>query len=193
MSTEHFDSIFGVFCALRPLARSELELVRNWRNSSDVAAWHADQVMITQEQQERWFDTIGVENGKLVWMIVAEGECLGVVHLKDISTQHSTAEVGLYIANPNARVKPFGAEAFFMVLDHAFNTMGLRKLYGHILGFNSRAQKLNTFFGFVNEGLFRKEFCINDEYVDYVRVGLFREEFESSPGFEWMVRLRKRG
>lgn len=47
---------------LIPLTEDKLELVRTWRNSTEVSSYMYTESTITAEQQSKWFDSIRMIN-----------------------------------------------------------------------------------------------------------------------------------
>ena len=180
---------------LRPVGEDDLEMIRAWRNSLDVASFHAERATISAEKQKRWFAKISGESGHFVWVIcdLRDNTPIGVAHIKDVHPIHSRGEVGLYLGDVSLRGGPFGGDAFFLVLEFAFQALGLHKIYGHYLHDNVVARRLNAAFGFVEEGVLREELFYDGAFHDYVRVGVLEPEFTRSAGARFYARRSPKG
>lgn len=180
----------GTFVTLRPVGEGDLERIRTWRNSPEVASFHAERDPISAEKQQRWFRKVCDDPSYYVWVICKkEGESpIGVAHIKDLHAVHRRAEVGLYLGEVEERGGPFGGEAFYLTLTFAFGELALHKIYGHYLHSNEVARRLNAHFGFVEEGLFREEVFYDDAFHDYVRVGVLEPDFRQSAGARFYAR-----
>lgn len=180
----------GGFVVLRPVVEDDLEMIRAWRNAPEVASFHAERDTISAEKQKRWFAKVSEASTHFVWVICCakDHRPIGVAHIKDIHPTHRRGEVGLYLGDVARRGGPFGGDAFFLILEFAFRSLGLHKVYGHYLHENAVARRLNASFGFVEEGLFREELFYDDAFHDYVRVGVLEQEFTQSAGARFYSR-----
>ena len=58
---------------LNLLTKADIELVRIWRNSSDVAVYMYSESHITEEQQIKWFEKASNDNSSVYWIIEYKG------------------------------------------------------------------------------------------------------------------------
>lgn len=185
--------IEGRFVSLRPVERGDVEMIRTWRNSPQVADYHAERDHITVEMQARWFESVQSNNNtKRVWVIEASGKPVGVAHVKDVHPVHQRAELGLYLAEEERRGGPFGTEALYLLIRFSFDQLELHKVYGHYLADNEPARRLNAYFGYVEEGEMREEVFVGGEFRDYIRIGLLEQDFRESEGFRFFDSRKRR-
>lgn len=102
---------------------------------------------------------------------------IGNVTLNNINKMHGTADSGIMIGAKDYWGKGYGFEAWSLLLDHAFNRLGLRKVISGCVAENRGSLELQKKLGFEIEGTFRKEVYLDGEYRDVIRTGLFRENF----------------
>ena len=69
-----------------------------------------------------------------------------------------------------------------MVLDHAFDTLGLRRIEADIDPRNTSSCKLVERMGFVREGLLRDRWCVAGEVSDSALYGLLALEWRATEG-----------
>ncbi len=91
-----------------------------------------------------------LEIKKIEWVIEKNGLPIGLVGLVEIDFKNKRAE--LQIGFPEAKGYGEALEATLLVLDFAFVTMGLRKLYSYIYSDNPNAQRNSEHLGFGCEG-----------------------------------------
>jgi RimJ/RimL family protein N-acetyltransferase len=105
------------------------------------------------------------------------GHHIGNITINSISWIDGTGELGTFVGDKEFWGRSYGTEAKSLVLDYAFQRLGLRKITsGHVMG-NEASIKANLGLGFREEGLMKKQFFIDGQYLDIVRLGLFREDF----------------
>lgn len=109
------------------------------------------------------------------WVIVEEGNVLAVLGMSQINRMMKTAEVS-YQVNPKFRRQGIGTIALKALLKTIFENTDLRKLTALVADKNVVSCKLVEKVGFVNEGLLRKHFIINDAICDMRFYGVLRED-----------------
>ena len=91
-----------------------------------------------------------LESKKIEWVIEKNGLPIGMVGLVDISFKNKRAE--LQIGFPESKGYGEALEATLLVLEFAFVTMGLHKVYSYIYSDNPHAQRNSEHLGFTCEG-----------------------------------------
>jgi RimJ/RimL family protein N-acetyltransferase len=102
---------------------------------------------------------------------------IGNVTLNRINWINRTADTGLIIGPKESRGKGYAFEAWSLILEYAFQRLGLRKIIAGAVVDNAASITILKKLGFKIEGTFRQEFLVDGEYKDGVRLGLLREEF----------------
>ncbi len=130
----------------RRLTHSDIELVRVWRNSTQVSQFMEYREFITPEMQEAWFKSIN-NNFNLYFVIEYKNEKIGLINGKDIDWDTKKMEVGVFIAVE----KYLNTEVPLLVV-LAFAELGIVTFdlepYAHILKSNTRAIRYNKLIGF---------------------------------------------
>ncbi len=70
-------------------------------------------------------------------------------------------------------------EAAHRLIQHAFDSLNLRRLEADIDPRNHASAKLLERLGFVREGVLRERWLVGDEVSDSVIYGLLRSDFQS--------------
>ena len=170
----------GKHLHLRTVERRDLEMLRHWRNSDEVGRFYQDRQQISQLQQEKWFDSLAFGSGGHYFVIETDPGPVGVCNVKNIDPVHRVADYGIYFV-PQSRPNPLlPVEAAILVLDHAFDHLNIRKIYGNILACNARSLSFNESLGFRQEGVLRQQIFHEGQYVDLVLVGVFADEFRQA-------------
>ncbi|MCO4319928.1 UDP-4-amino-4,6-dideoxy-N-acetyl-beta-L-altrosamine N-acetyltransferase [Aliidiomarina quisquiliarum] len=138
---------YGV--TIKTLTESDLEMVRNWRNSPEIAQHMLDQSYITADMQRKWFNGLVNDNSRAYWVAWFKGEPIGVVSLVNINRSEGTAEPGMYIYPQQYRnnIVPFCVA--FILNDYAFDELGLSLLYGKIFTDNEASVRFHEKCGYV--------------------------------------------
>ncbi len=102
---------------------------------------------------------------------------VGNVTLNSINWIHRTADTGLMLGQKEFWGKGYAFEAWRLLIEYAFQRLGLRKIVAGAVAENVASIVVLTKLGFKVEGTLRQEFFLDGEYRDGVRLGLLREEY----------------
>lgn len=124
----------------------DIELVRNWRNSSRVSQFMEYRDHITPEMQEKWFESVN-NNYNLYFIIEYKNEKIGLINGKDIDWGNKAMETGIFIADEKYLNTHVPLLTVLLFGELGIMTFGLTA-YSHILKTNHRAIRYNKFIGF---------------------------------------------
>lgn len=115
------------------------------------------------------------------------GEVLGTCMLFHADEQCQRAEIGFSLQRAHWR-NGYMNEAASMLIEHAFDTLNLRRIEADIDPRNVASARLLERLGFVREGLLRERWIVGDEVSDSALYGLLesdllatRSEFNTVP------------
>jgi len=92
--------------------------------------------------------------------------------------ERSQADLGSLAVHPSFRGRRLADEAAVIFQRHLLDQLGYHRLQLEIYGFNERALAHAERAGFIREGVRRKAYWRNGEWVDGVIYGLVREDLE---------------
>ncbi len=178
--------------ALRDMTSADKDKVRLWRNLPEVSKYMYTDHAISPEEHAAWFNRISSDPSCKYWIVVCDGEDVGVAWIFDIDQRNLRCYWGFYLGSANVRGKGVGRVAEYSVLRYVFDELKLNKLCGEVLGFNQAVMNMHMGFGFVQEGYFRKHVLKNGVMQDIFCIGMLQEEWEArKPEIE--SRLRAKG
>ena len=132
---------------------------RNWRNQSNVAEYFKIS-HISKDMHIEWLESLKENKPKNVaFMIVADGQNVGVTYFHSIKYDAGEADWGIYICRDNLRGKGMGTEVLKKSLVYAREVLKLKVVFLDVLKNNFIAVSLYEKLGFsaigdVNEGDF---------------------------------------
>ncbi len=177
---------------LREIGPDDKEMIRKWRNMPEVMKSGYNQHVVTKEEHDSWYQRVLYDSSCKYWIIVCDGEDVGLVSINDIENAHKRCKWAFYVASPNMRGKGIGSYAEYFVLKYVFEELKLNKLYGEVLSSNKYVINMHKGFGFTEEGLYLEHVILHDEPQDVIAVAMFRSKWlEIKPRVE--ERLRKKG
>ena len=118
------------------------------------------------------------------WLIVRQDrhQPIGIAGLVEIQFAHRRAEFMIGFPNPQDRAARAGLEAGILVLDYAFNLVGLNKLTTFVYGDNEGSRKNTLAFGFMQESTLREHIAgdTGGEFLDLFGFGMTCSDFRSN-------------
>jgi len=108
----------------------------------------------TQEQTDAWLRSRGDQHDRADWaaMAVDSGEFVGEVVLNDLDPANEAVGFRIGLAGPHVFGRGYGTEMTRLVLDHAFDTVGLHRVELEVYSHNPRALRVYEKCGFRLEG-----------------------------------------
>jgi RimJ/RimL family protein N-acetyltransferase len=111
-----------------------------------------------------------------VFVVEVDGERAGTIRFSRANERSRIADLGGLAVHPDFRGMKVGDETARLIQRHLLRDLGFHRLQLEVYGFNERAQVHAERSGFVREGVRRKAYWRNDEWVDGVLYGLVAED-----------------
>ncbi|GAK99705.1 UDP-4-amino-4,6-dideoxy-N-acetyl-beta-L-altrosamine N-acetyltransferase [Nonlabens ulvanivorans] len=165
---------------LIPLTEDKLELVRTWRNSTEVSSYMYTESIITAEQQSKWFDSVRDDKSSQYWIIEFDGKDLGLASLTNIDNNLSSCYWAFYLGDTSVRGAGIGAKVEFKVLSHVFDELNLNKLRCEVFEFNNNVIKMHEKFGFRREAFYREHCFKNKDWQNVIGLAMLKKEWETT-------------
>ena len=163
--------------SLSLLQKDDIELIRKWRNSKDVAPYMYTEQYITEEQQAIWYNKIKDDKTSIYWIIVYDSKKIGLASLTGINKTLNSCYWAFYIGDLSIRKAGVGAKVEFKILEYVFNTLKLNKLRCEVLVTNQNVIKMHEKFGFRRESYYREHCIKNNEKIDAIGLGILKSEW----------------
>ena len=137
-----------------------------------VRASDRDSVLAEIERSEDDPEAYGV------FVIEVDGDRAGTMSFERVNRRSRIAHVGGLAVHPDFRGRGVADEAARILQRHLIRDVGFHRLQLEVYGFNERAIRHAERSGFVREGIRRKAYWRNEEWVDGVLFGLVAEDLD---------------
>lgn len=134
----------------------------------------ADLAAFTPERADSW-RAEQVTAG--AWMITVSGHLIGTVRLHSPTVSDRRAQIAIGLLDSDRLGQGFGTEALRLVIDHAFDGLGLHRLSLRVLADNDRAIRCYSRLGFVEEGRERESARVPGGWQDDLIMGLLADDW----------------
>jgi RimJ/RimL family protein N-acetyltransferase len=111
-----------------------------------------------------------------LFVIEVEGSLAGTMRFVRANERSRIADLGWLAVHPDFRGGKVADTAARLFRRHLFDDLGFHRVQMEIYGFNERAMRHADRAGFTREGVRRKAYWRNDEWVDGVLYGLVADD-----------------
>jgi RimJ/RimL family protein N-acetyltransferase len=182
LSKEIFFSVGFQTSLAVPQATLHVNMLVHGLNDFDVTQYLARVAPLHLSEEIEWISNLPKRSATdQVFMVVAHhGKRrvpIGVMGLHKIDMLNRTATTGAAILKKEYWGKSHGSEAKMLLLKHAFDSLGLRKIKSSVLSSNPRSKRYNQRCGYSTEGVLKAEKLKNGVYVDEILMAVTREQW----------------
>lgn len=170
---------------LRALDVSDVERTWKWHNDSGLYEMLVNPFRyVSRGAEEEWIRrklAYSQTELQLAICLKESHQHIGNINLRDIDWTARIAQVGIFIGEAEHRSKGYGSQALRLMLRHAFNDLGLLRLYLTVFEDNQCAIRAYQKCGFVVEGRLRKHAYKLGQFKDLILMGICMGD----PGCDW--------
>lgn len=175
--------IIGKQVRLRAIEREDLPRFVEWLNDPEVIRGLLINVPLSLNQEQAWFDGLrsrpAEEHPLGIEIETAEGwSLIGNVGLNRVDWKDRAAEVGIFIGDKRCWSQGYGRQAMQLMLRHAFNNLGLNRVFLRVHETNPRAIHSYEKAGFVHEGRMRQAHFEDGKFIDVLFMSVLRCEWQ---------------
>jgi RimJ/RimL family protein N-acetyltransferase len=168
---------------LRALELDDLDRTYKWHNDPELYKTLGGPFRyVSRATDEEWLrkkQLFSTEEVNLAICLTSNLQHIGNIYLRNIDWVARHGELQIWIGEPDQRSKGYGQAAVRLLIKHAFQDLGLLRLYLFVLEDNQPAIKVHEKCGFVVEGRLRKHFFKDGKFRDYLVMGLCADDSAS--------------
>jgi RimJ/RimL family protein N-acetyltransferase len=157
---------------LGPLARELVPLYQRWLNHLGHARNFGDTpAPWTHERTLALFNERAAESSDLAFFTIYERATMapiGYTMLLDISHRHRRAEFAIHIGEDHAHGKGYGSVTARLMLDYAFDRLGLHSVNLTVAEFNLAGRRAYERVGFRESGRYREAWWMGGRFWDAI-------------------------
>ncbi len=180
----------GAHTVLRAIEEADLEPLRVWRNQPSLRRYFREHREISSAMQRRWFDTIVLNDPSTRMFAVCArdgaseaGRLLGAAGVCWIDWRSRSGDFSLYLGADELYIdEVFAPDAGRVLLDYAFDELGLNRVWAEIYDHDAPKQRLLPALGFRQEGRHRDTTWCEGRFVDSLFYGLLARERPAADG-----------
>jgi ribosomal-protein-alanine N-acetyltransferase len=167
---------------LRAFEIEDYKKINQWRKDAEMnKLTTSPKRFVSSEVEKRWVEEkIFSQNERyLAICLLSNDTIIGYMSLIDIDMLNRTAFwSGYRIGDKENREKGYGSQAAMLLLEYAFEELGMNRVYGESLEDNKVSLKICESLGFKREGVLRNHVFKNNAFHNIVPLGKLKEEYE---------------
>lgn len=154
-SEQDLETAVGAQVVLRELVREDVDEMAYWPRFAEPELQWANLELRTPRDRDAWYDRSRSNPTRRRFTIWAtDGRCVGTIGLRNLDYRFGEGTLGIII-NAGDVGGGYGTDAVRTLVRHAFDRMGLRKVYLDVADGNDRARRCYERVGFVRIGQHR--------------------------------------
>lgn len=166
---------------LFPLKRADVEQYIRWLNDPHSMGFLGVHRPLSEEEQKEIVERllrIPISEGLIVGICLKNPQDLiGSVTLERVDVPGRHAEISLFIGEPEMRGLGYGREALHLMINYAFRTLNLRKVWARYIDPFNQLKSSYESIGFREAGRFKGHRFIDGKWHDEVLMELFRDRY----------------
>lgn len=172
-------NIHGKFVTLRAIRMEDAALLHQWANDPHLwemlGGWHFPYPF---ESTQKWIE--GLPKDSLNQRFAIEASDLGLIgtaNLVDIDWKNRHAFHGMMLGNKDIRGKGLGKDTIMAIMRYAFEELGLQRLDGSFIEYNTTSIAVYEKCGWQIEGRLRQWYFRNNRYWDKLVAGVTKDDY----------------
>lgn len=166
---------------LGPFTPEHSEIYLGWVNNPSIARQLTRCLPVTSLEHRGWYESCIRRNDAVFFSVTSRTDevYVGNVWLWSVSNVHRSAELRILLGVDQQKGKGYGTEACELLLQFAFGSLNLNKVYLYVLADNLPARRTFEKAGFSIEGTLGEEFYLDGAYVDALRMSVLRRNWKT--------------
>jgi RimJ/RimL family protein N-acetyltransferase len=176
----HPPRIEGRRIVLRRHRPDDLAAIARWYSDPEVGRLTRYQLLpMSGKEIERFFESRLLSPDALAYAIVERGaeRLVGFTTFSALDADNGSVLFHITIGERDAWGRGLGTEATELMLEHAFDRLGLHRVGLSVFDFNQRAIRAYEKAGFREEGRSREAILRDGRYFDEIQMGILRDEW----------------
>ena len=179
----HQPVLHGPTVRLEPLTPAVLEDYRRAMDDPEVTRLTGTHARFSPADVEAWLRTRRAHHDRADWAIVraSDSAFLGEAVLNDLDPDDGSASYRVWLTGPEVFGRGYGTEATRLVVDHAFDDVGLHRISLEVYEHNPRARRVYEKCGFTVEGRLRDALLWEGRRYDALVMAVLRTDPRPAP------------
>ncbi|SDA91060.1 GNAT family N-acetyltransferase [Mesorhizobium qingshengii] len=137
---------------LRLVEERDLKTILDWRNRDDARVWFKTSDKLAFDRHLAWYNSYLQKEDDFLFLVEVDGRSVGQCGIYDIDENAGSAEVGRFLVAPEMAGKGYIGRSCAEIVRFGTQFLKLSYLFLEVMEQNTKAIRLYTREGFVEEG-----------------------------------------
>lgn len=164
---------------LRLMEERDVPYKVKWINDPEVRKTLNFDYPVSEIGTKQWLNKIALDSSRKDFVVCLKDKDIPIGYggFLNIDIKNSKAESYMAIGNKNYWGKGYAKEVRKVLLEYAFQELGLNKVYSYVWSENEKMINLNKSVGFGIEGLLKADVFSHGEYRDRYVMSIFKKDY----------------
>lgn len=166
---------------LRPMEKTDLNLLQIWANDSELRGLIGETMPQSYAGMEEFFKSVSSDPNR-IWFVIVENttqQVIGEAGLLRMFYPWRTTDMSIIIGDKASRGKGYGTEVINLLLNYAFGYLNFHRVAIGVVGSNTGALGFYEKIGFKREGIQRDGYYYNHKFQDFVMMSMLEHEYRA--------------
>lgn len=166
---------------LRPVELADRDRYLQWINDPEVNRFLLRSFPVDEVAEDKWLRGVGEREDQAIFAVVLKdgNRHIGGCGLHHIGLPARRAELGILIGEIDCWNQGYGGEAIGLLLDYAFDRLGLHRVELNVYAYNRRGIRCYERSGFRFEGALREARFLDGQFHDILLYGILEHEYRA--------------
>lgn len=166
----------GKTTTLRPPLQSDAPMLMRWINDPEVRVFLA-RMFPALEHDEKEFIEKKNSSSNVILIIEVDGIPIGTMGIHGINWPDGVATTGAMIGEKEYWGKGYGKDAKMALLEYAFDTLRLRRIYSYVIAYNERSLNYSLGCGYKKIGVYEDDTFRKGKFWDVIALCATRDSW----------------
>jgi len=182
VKTAERKSLVGTRVLLRPFVKKDLSHIQRWSNDAELRRLIGEVEPMSRADTEKWYRELMADKDRIWFTIILKknDRVIGEAGLLRMFRPWRSTDMTIIIGERDAWRKGYGKEAGRLLLNYAFEHLGLHRVSIGVVGFNKNALRFWKSLGFKKEGVERDAHFYDNKFSDGIMMSILEDEYRES-------------
>ena len=176
--------LVGKKTVLRPISVADAPLLTQWNNDPETRKYLARRFPLSDLDEKAWIEKVSIisKTPSDVILIVESKEThevIGIMGLHNIDWLDRNAVTGTVLGTEH-QGKGLATDAKMILLEYAFETLGMHKIISHAFSDNHKSIKYSKRCGYVVEATLKEEIFCEGKWEDITALACFYDGWKKA-------------
>ncbi len=175
----------GKKTTLRPISPTDAPLLIQWNNNPETRKYLARRFPLSELDEKAWIEKVSIlprcpSDVVLIIEPKENPQPIGIIGLHNINWLDRNATTGTTVGEAQYRGKGYASDAKMILLEYAFETLGLHKIISRAFAKNVKSVEYSKRCGYQVEATHKEEIFHEGAWEDIIYLSCFYDDWKKA-------------